>query len=62
MSKSNGRLVLRRRDMEQIVIGEGGNQVVVTVMGAKEAVRLAIESPRHISVDRYEVAKSKGIV
>ena len=62
MDRHNGRLILRRRDTEQIVIGEGGDQVVVTVLGAKEAVRLAIESPRHINVDRYEIAKRKGLV
>lgn len=49
-------LVLSRKENEQIVIGEGENQVklmVVEIRGDK--VRLGIEAPREIPVHRQEV-------
>jgi len=54
-------LVLSRRQGETIIIGEGENRVTVTVAsaGLNGQVRLAIEAPSHISVDREEVRVRK---
>ena len=56
------RLVLTRKNNEQIVVGEGKDQTIITVVGPETPVKLVIESPPHISIDRYEVAKAKGLV
>ena len=59
-------LVLSRRQGETIVIGEGENLVRVTIISVGQnsgQVRLAIEAPRHIPVDREEirVRKEQGV-
>jgi carbon storage regulator len=51
-------LALSRRQQETIVIGQGASQVVITVLGIYEGkVRLGIEAPIEIPVDRGEVRK-----
>lgn len=55
-------LVLTRRQGETLIIGEGENLVRVTVVsaGVTGQVRLAIDAPSHISVDREEIRARKG--
>lgn len=55
-------LVLSRRPLESIVINEDIRITVVEIGHGK--IRLGIEAPRHVSVDRAEVhrAKQKGLV
>lgn len=49
-------LVLSRRVGEQIVIGE---DVVLTVVDVRnDTVRLGIEAPRHVTVNRAEVRRA----
>lgn len=49
-------LVLSRRVGEQIVIGE---DVVLTVVEVRnDTVRLGIEAPRHVTVNRAEVRRA----
>lgn len=49
-------LMLTRRIGEAIIIGEGANQVQVRVLGAKgNQVRLGIEAPREMPVNRQEI-------
>ena len=49
-------LVLSRRVGEQIVIGD---DVVLTVIDVRhDTVRLGIDAPRHISVNRAEVRRA----
>lgn len=50
-------LVLSRHRDEQILIGEHITITVVDIVGGK--VRLGIEAPKDISVDRKEVRESK---
>lgn len=51
-------LVLTRKESQRIYIG---NDIVVTVAEIRgNKVRLAIEAPRHMSVDREEVAHMKS--
>lgn len=46
-------LILTRRAGESIVIGD---DIVVTIVEAgRDAVRVGIDAPRHISVHRHEV-------
>jgi carbon storage regulator len=46
-------LILTRRAGESIVIGD---DIVITIVEAtREAVRVGIDAPRHISVHRHEV-------
>jgi carbon storage regulator len=46
-------LIVTRRVQERLMIG---NDVVVTILGVKgNHVRIGIEAPPHISVDREEV-------
>lgn len=54
-------LVLTRRQGETLIIGEGENLVRVTVVsaGITGQVRMAIDAPRHISVDREEIRARK---
>lgn len=50
-------LVLSRRRGEQIVIGEG---IVVTIIETRgEAVRVGIDAPREVPVNRREVLERK---
>lgn len=50
-------LVLSRRIREQIVIGDNIRVTVIEISGTR--VRLAIEAPTGVSVDRQEVWESK---
>jgi carbon storage regulator len=50
-------LVLSRRIDEAIIIGDNVRIEIVDVCGGR--VRLAIEAPRHVSVDRDEVWRAK---
>ena len=50
-------LVLSRKAQEKILIGDDIEIVVVAIIGDK--VRLGITAPKHVSVDRQEVAESK---
>ena len=52
-----GMLVLSRWRDETIVIGEDIKITVVDIRGDK--VRLGIEAPKAVSVDRHEVAEAK---
>lgn len=53
-------LILTRRVGETLVIGEGADQVKVTILGVKgNQVRIGTEAPKHIAVDREEIAKAK---
>jgi carbon storage regulator len=50
-------LILTRRPQEAIRIGE---EVTITVLGVEgNKVRIGINAPRHISVDRQEVHDRK---
>lgn len=49
-------LVLSRRQGEQIVIGD---DIVITVVDVRpDAVRLGIEAPRHVAVNRAELRQA----
>ena len=49
-------LVLSRKKNESIVIGEGKDQVIVTVVQVKgKTVRLGIEAGKHVPVVRSEL-------
>lgn len=51
-----GQLVLCRKLGEQIVIGDGPDQIIITVMAMKTCkVRLGINAPRGLPVHRAEV-------
>lgn len=53
-------LVLQRRLMEKVRIGLGEDQVIIQVIKARDGVvRLGIEAPRHIRVDREEVYQER---
>lgn len=55
-------LVLMRRPGESICIGD---DIVVTVVGfERNRVRIGVKAPRHIAVDREEIAdkRKKGIL
>ena len=53
-------LVLTRNVGETIVIGEGQNEIRVTIGGVKGGqVKVAVEAPRHIEVDRLEIRERK---
>ena len=53
-------LILTRRVGETLVIDDGENEVTVTVIGVKgNQVRLGINAPRHIAVDREEIHQRK---
>ncbi len=50
-------LILTRRPVETIYIGE---EVTVTVLGVVgNQVRFGIEAPRHITIDRAEIHERK---
>lgn len=50
-------LILARQRVEQIVIGDDVTITVVDIRGDK--VRLGIEAPRSVNVDRWEVRRAK---
>ena len=50
-------LVLSRQRGEAVVIAEGIRVSVVTI--SRNRVRLAIEAPRHVAVDREEIYRAK---
>ena len=50
-------LVLSRKKDEAIVVGDNIRIIVVEIRGDK--VRLGIEAPKHIAVDRPEIRQSK---
>jgi len=52
-------LVLSRKLNEKILIG-GGEVVVTVVRIEKGKVRIGIEAPAHVVVDRAEVAESRA--
>ena len=53
-------LVLSRHRDESIIIGEGPDAVVVTIIDIRgDKVRLGIEARPEISVDRTEVRRDK---
>lgn len=51
-------LILTRRANESIMIGDDIKFTVLSVKG--RVVRLGIEAPRHIPIDREEVAERKA--
>jgi carbon storage regulator len=52
-------LVLSRRQSETIVIGDDIRVQVLEIAGGR--VRLAIEAPSHVSVDREEIWERKQL-
>jgi carbon storage regulator len=52
-------LVLTRKTNEKILIGPNVVITVVEIRGDK--VRLGIEAPKHITVDREEVATKRAV-
>lgn len=62
-SPTKGRLVLSRKKGQSIVIGAGENKITVTVAEIlDQTARLAIESPRNVPVNRYEIAEKKNLI
>lgn len=50
-------LILMRRPGESICVG---NDITITVISCeKNRVRLGVEAPRHVTVDREEIADKK---
>lgn len=57
MEKGSGMLILTRGTHESIRVGD---DVTITVLGVEgNKIRLGIEAPRHITVDRQEVFERK---
>jgi carbon storage regulator len=53
-------LVISRRVLETLIIGDGPEQIVVKVLGVHgNQVRVGVTAPKHISVDRAEVRARK---
>lgn len=50
-------LILTRRAQEKIIIGDGIEVTVLSMQGSQ--VRLGIQAPREIAVDRQEVFEKK---
>lgn len=49
-------LVLSRRNNESIIIGDGPDKIVVTVVEIKgDKVKMGIDAPKSVSVHRQEV-------
>ena len=49
-------LVLSRQKDESIIIGDGDDQVEITIVDVRgDKVRLGINAPRHIMVHRKEI-------
>lgn len=54
-----GMLILTRRAGETITIGEN---VTVTVLGIRsDQVRIGVNAPRDVAVDREEIAERKAV-
>lgn len=54
-------LLLSRKPGQEIVVGENGSTVVITVVEVREGqVRLGITAPRHIPVHRKELLEAIG--
>lgn len=54
-------LILTRRPGEALVIGTGADAVKVYVLGNKgNQTRLGVDGPKHIAVDREEIAERKA--
>jgi carbon storage regulator len=52
----SGQLVLSRKPREQIIIGEGPDRIIITVLRMEAGkVRLGINAPRGLPVHRAEV-------
>ena len=57
------RLVLSRREGQKIIINSGSDDIIVSVVNInKSFVRLSFDSPRHVEINREEIAKEKGII
>ena len=56
-----GQLVLSRKPHQRIILGRGPRQITLTVVDVypDSSVRLAIDCPRDIEVDREEVRLRK---
>ncbi len=51
-----GKLVLTRRTDDKVIIGEGHEAIVVTVIGVRgDKVRLGFQADRSIPINRREV-------
>ncbi|MHC4647023.1 MAG: carbon storage regulator [Planctomycetota bacterium] len=50
-------LVLARRAGQAIQIGEGPSAAIVTVLNVNGTVRLGVEAPRNVPVDRGELVE-----
>lgn len=49
-------LILTRRVGEALVVGEGNDQIKVTVLGIKgNQVRIGVDAPKNVSVHREEI-------
>lgn len=49
-------LILTRKCNESLIIGEGDDQVVITVIAVQgQQVRLGTKAPRHVPVHREEI-------
>ena len=58
-------LVLTREIDQKIIIGDGADKIVLTVIEIRgtRKVRIGIEAPQHIPVDREEIYNERhGIV
>lgn len=57
-----GRLVLKRKAGEQVIIGgDGGDTTVITIVSTGNEVKLSFESDTDTPVNRAEIAKQKGL-
>ncbi|MCK4870163.1 MAG: carbon storage regulator [Gammaproteobacteria bacterium] len=52
-------LVLTRKQNESIVIGENGEIVVTLLQGCVGNIRIGIEAPKDVAVDRKEIFERK---
>lgn len=62
MKGHSGRLVLSRKQGQQVVIGGGEQRITITVIEADRPVKLAFESPKNVPVNRAEIAEKKGLI
>lgn len=54
-NKNSGLLILTRRQGESIIIGEEG-EIKITILGInRNQVKVGVDAPKQISVDREEV-------
>jgi len=64
-NKKGGRLVLSRKIGQTIVIGSDDDCVLLTIVAidiARTNVRVSIEGPPGVPINRYEIAKKKGLI